>query len=196
MQRKIEYLPQQDEEYFISQYNLLKDKNGKISFDNFAFALNEFLRIDKVHLEEDLEKLRTTCTKKQGSDATIFFTEADYYKNIEDIFRQQDLRENMRDPEMRVLFENLTNGGDTLQKSFISSIITDFGFPIDLEKFFAPIGKKDRLTFNDFCLLFKNRGPEQEIVIQTFYSTFSCLESQSANTQLANEIFPIKYVPH
>lgn len=196
MKRQIEYLPEKDEIYFIDQFNDKKDKHEKISFDHFSDIMFGFSKIDKTYLDEDLGKMKATYIKKLGTDVPITFSEREYYKNIEDIFRQHDLRENTKDPEMNTLFENLANENNVIPKHIITSVIESFELPIDIKSFFEPIGNKEKLEFEDFCLLFKKRGPEENILIKTFYSTFFCLSDQGENFKVANDSFPIKYVPH
>jgi hypothetical protein len=70
-------------------------------------------------------------------------------------------------------------------------IIEEYELPIDLNEFFAPIGKKEELTFADFCSLFKCRTQENALFYKTFASSFQNAQQARENGNL----FPIQVMP-
>jgi len=54
------------------------------------------------------------------------------------------------------LFHLLCEDKDTIPKSRLSNIITNFDLPINTDEFFSFLGKKDELSFLDFCCLIQS----------------------------------------
>ena len=54
------------------------------------------------------------------------------------------------------LFDTLTEEEITINKNRLMEIIKEFDLPIVMSEFFSPIGKKEELSFSEFCSLFKS----------------------------------------
>ena len=78
----------------------------------------------------------------------------------------------------------------------LADIINLLELPLDINVFFAPVAKKQDIEFDDFCMLFKKRPGVDDLIIQTFYSTFIALDQKSEQMEKADNYFPIKYIPH
>jgi hypothetical protein len=46
---------------------------------------------------------------------------------------------------------------ESLDKRFLRDLFYNFELPLSIEEFLEPIGKKEMVVFNDFCLLFKSK---------------------------------------
>jgi hypothetical protein len=170
--------------------------NNLISFDNFSNILYGSKYINRQTLPNSLKEIKTKLEKKFGSQP-IYLKEEEYYKYIEQIKREQDQLINVDDPEMKELYDILAGNEEYVFKSKLIEIIKIFELPIDYNKFFEPVKDIEKLTFEDFCCLFKPGSEINDIVIHTFYSTFIGKDSDNNNDaaiKAAN--FPIKYVPY
>jgi hypothetical protein len=78
----------------------------------------------------------------------------------------------------------LANGNTTISKKNITDIIIQFELPIKSDDFFSPIGKKENLNFEDFCLLFKNSSKQDDIFLKSFSGGFM-------NTETEGSAFPV-----
>jgi hypothetical protein len=63
-------------------------------------------------------------------------------------------------------------------------VIKEFDLPITIEEFFSPIGKKENLSFSDFCYLFKC-NENSDFLIKSFSSGFKNINNPKEN------LFPI-----
>jgi len=181
------------DEFFTENKN---QSNNLISFENFSNILYGSKYINNQTLPNSLKEIKTTLEKKFGSQP-IFLKEEEYYKYIEQIKREQDQLINEDDPEMKQLYDILAGNEEYVFKSKLIDIIKIFELPIDYEKFFFPVKNNEKLSFEDFCCLFKTGSDIDNIVINTFYSTFMGKDSDNNNEaaiKAAN--FPIKYIPY
>jgi hypothetical protein len=46
---------------------------------------------------------------------------------------------------------------ENVDKKFLMELFYNFELPLSINEFLEPIGKKDFINYNDFCLLFKSR---------------------------------------
>jgi hypothetical protein len=91
-----------------------------------------------------------------------------------------------------MLFDVLSTGGDVLQRSSIIAIIDEYELPIDLNEFFAPIGKKEDMVFADFCGLFRCRTQENTLFFKTFTSSFQNAQQMRVES---GDLFPVHVIP-
>jgi hypothetical protein len=192
-----DYLSNAELKFYDEFYNENKNQNNNlISFDNFSNILYGSKYINRQTLPNSLKEIKTKLEKKFGSQP-IYLKEEEYYKYIEQIKREQDQLINVDDPEMKELYDILAGNEEYVFKSKLIEIIKIFELPIDYNKFFEPVKDIEKLTFEDFCCLFKPGSEINDIVIHTFYSTFIGKDSDNNNDaaiKAAN--FPIKYVPY
>ena len=206
MNSKPEYLSRSEYDFFKTLYQENKDKQqDKISFENFSDIIYANKNINKQLLPEILTKVKTRIEKKRNISKGlylskiyfIFYIEEDeYYQLVQDIFREQNLKINSEDPEMQKLFYLLSGDKEYISKKKLADIINLFELPLDINVFFAPVAKKQDIEFDDFCMLFKKRPGVDDLIIQTFYSTFIALDQKSEQMEKADNYFPIKYIPH
>lgn len=71
----------------------------------------------------------------------------------------------------------------------------EFELPISIEEFLAPIGKKEEITFSDFCSLFKSKCNGNDILLSTFTSSFYNSRDNEVIQKVNAESFPIKVIP-
>lgn len=96
---------------------------------------------------------------------------------------------NEKDPELRYLFNIISNDEPVIKKSGLIDTIKEFDLPIDFEEFFQPVGKKEDITFHDFCSLFKSKNLQNEMFLRTFASSFHNLNNTLTDSN--PDLFPI-----
>jgi hypothetical protein len=46
---------------------------------------------------------------------------------------------------------------EKIDKKFLVEMFYNFELPLSIDEFMEPVGKKDSIVYNDFCLLFKSK---------------------------------------
>jgi hypothetical protein len=46
---------------------------------------------------------------------------------------------------------------EKVDKKYLIELFYNFDLPLSIDEFLEPVGKKDAIGYNDFCLLFKSR---------------------------------------
>lgn len=183
---------------FFKEYFEDNQKSNQISYELFLDGLYGCKFIIKDGLESVLKDIKAQLDKKNYyQNKTIYLKFDEYFKYIEIIFKEQELNENQNDPEMRVLFENLSKGQDYLYKKNLISILQVFELPLNLDEFFAPLNGQEEISFNEFCTLFRTGSGIDDNIIRTFYSTFCGFGDVNINeNSIKAAHFPLNYVPH
>ena len=190
------YFTEDEYHFFSTLFKENKDENtNAISFDNFSDILYANKTINKTTLPASLKSIKTKIEKRHGP-GQLFIKEADYYKYIESIKREQESAANEADPEMQQLFDLLAGEQEYIPRTKIQNIIEFFELPINVNEFFKPVEGKTSLNFSEFCSLFRKGCQQDDLLIKTFYSTFVSSGIKDENMDRANSVFPLKCVPH
>jgi hypothetical protein len=64
---------------------------------------------------------------------------------------------------------------ESIDKRFLIELFYTFELPLSIDEFLEPIGKKDVISFSDFCLLFKSKK----------------FIGQGSIKKMENEMFPV-----
>ena len=188
-------MTKEDSLYFTQCFNDTQ-KNGQISFDQFAYICSEYKKLEQAVLQETLKELKTGLDKK-NNNMQIMFKQEEYFNHVNTVLKDQVQSKNQNDPEMEKLFKSLAGkDGDYVYKKKLSDIIKTFDLPINLEQFFQPIGGQEEINFNEFCSLF-----QVEKVDENLRKTFiSFIDKSSKEPDEKEDIkaiykanFPIKY---
>jgi hypothetical protein len=121
-----------------------------------------------------------------------YLVQSDYFEYLEQICMEHGKILNEKDPELRTLFNLLSNEEPILKKSRLAEIIEEFELPFEIEEFFIPIGRKEDLAFIDFCSLFKSTNPKNDMFFRTFASSFM---NASSHVEETGDMFPIQIKP-
>ena len=184
-----------DSLYFTQCFND-SQRNGQITFDQFTFICSEYKKLDQAVLQETLKDLKASLDKK-NNNAQINLKQDEYFNHVNTVLKDQVQSKNQNDPEMEKLFKSLAGKeGDYVYKKKLSDIIRTFDLPINLEKFFQPIGGQEEINFNEFCSLF-----QVEKVDENLRKTFiNFIDKSSKEPDEKEDIkaiyranFPIKY---
>ena len=54
-----------------------------------------------------------------------------------------------------------------LDRKFLKELFYQYELPLSIDEFLEPIGKKDSISFSDFCLLFKCKRFKYENIIKS-----------------------------
>ena len=188
-------MTKEDSLYFTQCFNDTQ-RNGQISFDQFAYICSEYKKLDQAVLQETLKELKAGLDKK-NNNMQIMFKQEEYFNHVNTVLKDQVQSKNQNDPEMEKLFKSLAGkDGDYVYKKKLSDIIKTFDLPINLEQFFQPIGGQEEINFNEFCSLF-----QVEKVDENLRKTFiSFIDKSSKEPDEKEDIkaiykanFPIKY---
>ena len=188
-------MTKEDSLYFTQCFNDTQ-KNGQISFDQFAYICSEYKKLEQAVLQETLKELKAGLDKK-NNNMQIMFKQEEYFNHVNTVLKDQVQSKNQNDPEMEKLFKSLAGkDGDYVYKKKLSDIIKTFDLPINLEQFFQPIGGQEEINFNEFCSLF-----QVEKVDENLRKTFiSFIDKSSKEPDEKEDIkaiykanFPIKY---
>ena len=188
-------MTKEDSLYFTQCFNDTQ-KNGQISFDQFAYICSEYKKLEQTVLQETLKELKAGLDKK-NNNMQIMFKQEEYFNHVNTVLKDQVQSKNQNDPEMEKLFKSLAGkDGDYVYKKKLSDIIKTFDLPINLEQFFQPIGGQEEINFNEFCSLF-----QVEKVDENLRKTFiSFIDKSSKELDEKEDIkaiykanFPIKY---
>ena len=188
-------MTKEDSLYFTQCFNDTQ-RNGQISFDQFAYICSEYKKLEQTVLQETLKELKAGLDKK-NNNMQIMFKQEEYFNHVNTVLKDQVQSKNQNDPEMEKLFKSLAGkDGDYVYKKKLSDIIKTFDLPINLEQFFQPIGGQEEINFNEFCSLF-----QVEKVDENLRKTFiSFIDKSSKEPDEKEDIkaiykanFPIKY---
>ena len=188
-------MTKEDSLYFTQCFNDTQ-RNGQISFDQFAYICSEYKKLEQAVLQETLKELKASLDKK-NNNMQIMFKQEEYFNHVNTVLKDQVQSKNQNDPEMEKLFKSLAGkDGDYVYKKKLSDIIKTFDLPINLEQFFQPIGGQEEINFNEFCSLF-----QVEKVDENLRKTFiSFIDKSSKEPDEKEDIkaiykanFPIKY---
>ena len=188
-------MTKEDSLYFTQCFNDTQ-RNGQISFDQFAYICSEYKKLEQAVLQETLKELKAGLDKK-NNNMQIMFKQEEYFNHVNTVLKDQVQSKNQNDPEMEKLFKSLAGkDGDYVYKKKLSDIIKTFDLPINLEQFFQPIGGQEEINFNEFCSLF-----QVEKVDENLRKTFiSFIDKSSKEPDEKEDIkaiykanFPIKY---
>ena len=188
-------MTKEDSLYFTQCFND-SQRNGQISFDQFAYICSEYKKLEQAVLQETLKELKAGLDKK-NNNMQIMFKQEEYFNHVNTVLKDQVQSKNQNDPEMEKLFKSLAGkDGDYVYKKKLSDIIKTFDLPINLEQFFQPIGGQEEINFNEFCSLF-----QVEKVDENLRKTFiSFIDKSSKEPDEKEDIkaiykanFPIKY---
>lgn len=165
--------------------------NNFITIDDFKEILVNTKKFPEAMINNFCEQIKRKLKEGTMNLDELLLSKSDYFEYLESLMVEFEKSLNEKDPEIRELFYLLAGEFDTLSKSKLVNIITAFDLPIRLDEFFAPIGKKEELSFQDFCSLFKSKSAHNEMFLKTFTSSFhniSPLDIESSD----NSLFPIK----
>jgi hypothetical protein len=71
-----------------------------------------------------------------------------------------------------MLFDLLSEESETLSKAKLTNIIRIFELPLNFEDFFSSLGKKEDISFQDFCGLLRSNKDNKQIFINSFSAGF------------------------
>ncbi len=166
--------------------------SDEITFDEFKEILFTFNKFNRNIIIQNVDKIRKKVKEGLSSqiEGDLYLNKNDYFEFIEQICMEHDKLQNEKDPELKYLFNLLTNEEATLNKKKLIEIIREFDLPVDFEEFFSPIRSKEEIAFTDFCSLFKSKSGDNDIFFKTFASSFYNLRSTEYENN--NKVFPIE----
>jgi len=171
MQGSLTHLSHADFKYFENAFKDYSNAQSKdITFRNLREIIISFKKFGKNIVQTCLEKIIKRLASQNEDEVYVGYR--DYCEYLQFIALEHDKYLNERDPEIKYLFELLSLGESSIYKKKIVEVIKDFELPINIDEFFAPIGKKEEIFFEDFCYLFKSTGESGEILMNTFASSF------------------------
>ena len=108
-------MSKEDSLYFNQSFNEAQ-RNGQISFDQFAFIYQEYKKLDQAVLQETIKELKATLDKK-NNNIQIMLKQDEYFNYLNTVLKGQAQSKNQNDPEMEKLFKSLAGKeGDYVYK--------------------------------------------------------------------------------
>ena len=154
-----------------------KQNRELISFNDFIIIARDNPEYDQNKVTSFIEGIRKELRNKNPETENFMLNEADYNKYLLNLVIEHHKNVNSQNEELQSLFDVLSKGEETVRKNVIVDILDTYAVGIDYNVFFMPIGKKDILTFGDFCSLFK--APENSgVLAKTFTSGFGFVEEK------------------
>jgi hypothetical protein len=175
-----------------------KQNRELISFNDFITIARDNPEYDQNKVTAFIEGIKKELKSKNPDAENFMLNETEYNKYLLNLVIEHHKNVNSQNEELQSLFDVLSKGEDTVRKNVIVDILDTYAVGIDYNVFFVPIGKKDILTFGDFCCLFK--APENRGVLnKTFTSGFGFEEEKRKDQDDENKPekqfgFPIKPV--
>ena len=153
-------------------YSEVSQDKATISYRDFVSVLKQIKIFDSKSIQRVLEKIRKETKNRTGDDAegAIEITEKDYFTYLKQIEIEQNKLSNEGSTEFKRLFDLLSQNGESVSKAKIKAILDIYGISVD-DSFFSSVPKKDNLSFEDFCCLFKSEH-NTDIYIRTVSKNF------------------------
>lgn len=154
------------------KYKMLYRDKVAISYRDFVSVLKQIKIFDSKSIQRVLEKIRKETKNRTGDDAeaAIEISEKDYFTYLKQIEIEQNKISNEGSTEFKRLFDLLSQNGKSVSKAKIKAILDIYGISVD-DSFFSSVPKKDNLSFEDFCCLFKSEH-NTDIYIRTVSKNF------------------------
>ena len=153
-------------------YSEVSQDKVAISYRDFVSVLKQIKIFDSKSIQRVLEKIRKETKNRTGDDAeaAIEISEKDYFTYLKQIEIEQNKLSNEGSTEFKRLFDLLSQNGESVSKAKIKAILDIYGISVD-DSFFSSVPKKDNLSFEDFCCLFKSEH-NTDIYIRTVSKNF------------------------
>ena len=172
-------------------YSEVSQDKAAISYRDFVSVLKQIKIFDSKSIQRVLEKIRKETKNRTGdeAEAAIEISEKDYFTYLKQIEIEQNKLSNEGSTEFKRLFDLLSQNGESVSKAKIKAILDIYGISVD-DSFFSSVPKKDNLSFEDFCCLFKSEH-STDIYIRTVSKNFFEHSDDIINTKNNVYTFPL-----
>ena len=162
------------------EYQKYKMLHSEASQDKTAISYRDFVSIVK--------QIKIFDSMAIAEDA-IEIREKDYFIYLKQIEIEQNKLSNEGSTEFKRFFDLLSQNGESVSKSKIKAILDIYGISVD-DSFFSSVPKKDSLSFEDFCCLFKSEH-NTDIYIRTVSKNFFEQSEDIINSKNNVYTFPL-----